>query len=134
MHSDRSPAPGGVDVVQVMDRMAVGAFHVRVLVICVVIAMLDGFDTQAIAFVAPIVAAAWKVPMSQFSAAFAVGLLGLTVGALALGPVADRIGRKRVLIACTVAFGLFALATAWVRDFQGLLWLRFLTEIGRAHV
>lgn len=131
MQFDPSSRPSAaVDVVALMDRMAVGAFHLRVLAICVVIAMLDGFDTQAIAFVAPVVSAAWKVPMSQFSAAFAVGLLGLTVGALVLGPVADRVGRKLVLIACTAAFGVFALATAWARDFESLLWLRFLTGVG----
>ncbi len=131
MQSDQSSPPrGGVDVVALMDSMSVGAFHLRVLAICVVIAMLDGFDTQAIAFIAPVVSAAWKVPMSQFSAAFGVGLLGLTVGALVLGPVADRVGRKLVLIACTAAFGLFALATAWAQDFQSLLWLRFLTGVG----
>lgn len=119
-----------VDLVDLLDRARVGPFHLRVLAICVAIAMLDGFDTQAIAFVAPVLAAEWQVPMSQFSAAFAIGLVGLTVGALVFGPAADRFGRKKVLLACTAAFGLFALLTAWSTSFSGLLWLRFLTGIG----
>ncbi|MFG1342429.1 MFS transporter [Xanthobacter autotrophicus] len=127
--SESAPA-GAVDLVALLDRAPIGAFHIRVLALCVVIAMLDGFDTQAIAFVAPLLSAQWNLPMSQFSSAFAVGLLGLTVGALVLGPLADRFGRKRILLACTTLFGLFALLTAWSTTFQGLLWLRFLTGVG----
>jgi len=125
-----TPTAGDVDLVDLLDRAPVGAFHLRILILCVIIAMLDGFDTQAIAFVAPLLAAQWQLPMAQFSAAFAIGLLGLTVGALLLGPLADRFGRKRILLVCTTFFGLLALLTAWSTSFQGLLWLRFLTGVG----
>ena len=126
----KNKAGPAINLVEIMDAAAVNGFHIRVLLLCVAIAMLDGFDTQAIAFVAPVVADLWHLPMSPFSAAFAIGLLGLTIGAVALGPIADRFGRKLVLIFCTVSFGIFALATAWADDFQTLLTLRLLTGIG----
>lgn len=128
--SPRSTPSGGINIVELMDRAPVTGFHLKVLALCVLVAMLDGFDTQAIAFVAPVLAAQWNIPMTQFSAAFGVGLLGLTIGALVFGPVADRIGRKKVLLICTVAFGGFALATAWATSLNSLLILRLLTGIG----
>lgn len=119
-----------VDVTSIMDRARVGEFHLRVLLLCVLVAMLDGFDTQAIAFVAPVMAVQWGMPMAQFSAVFSAGLLGLTIGALTFGPLADKFGRKRVLLACTFLFGVFALWTAFAADFSTLLMLRLLTGVG----
>jgi AAHS family 4-hydroxybenzoate transporter-like MFS transporter len=121
---------GKINLTDLLDRQDVRPFHMRVLILCVIIAMLDGFDTQAIAFVAPVLAAQWKLAAPEFGAAFAAGLLGLTIGALLFSPVADKMGRKGVLIGCTVWFGVFGLATAWSSDLISLLILRLLTGIG----
>ena len=58
------------------------------------------------------------------------GLVGLMIGALFLGPLADRIGRKKIVIASTLAFGLGTLVTAWVNDVNALLVMRLLTGLG----
>ncbi len=97
---------------------------------CALVALLDGFDTQAIAYVAPVLAEAWRVPASSFGMVFAAGLLGLTVGTLFVGPYADKVGRRPVIIASTLIFGGFALATAYASSVPQLLVLRFLTGIG----
>ncbi len=101
-----------------------------VLPLCVLVSMLDGFDTQVISYVAPAIAHLWKVPISAFGPVFGAGLLGLTLGSLFLGPIADRAGRKTVIIVSTIAFGLFSLATAWCDGMDMLLVLRFLTGLG----
>ncbi len=113
-----------------LDGVPVGKFQIRVAILCGIIAMLDGFDTQAIAFVAPVIGRAWGVTPDKFGLIFAAGLAGIMVGQIVLGPLADKYGRRPVIIGCTALFGLLSLATAAVNGWVMLLLLRFLTGIG----
>jgi MFS transporter, AAHS family, 4-hydroxybenzoate transporter len=98
--------------------------------LCAVLALLDGSDTQVIAFVAPVLATQWSIDLALLGPVFAAGLAGLMIGALAFGSAADWIGRKPALIVSTLIFGIFAGATAYATSTGGLLALRFLTGIG----
>lgn len=118
------------DVTAAIDRLPVSRFQVIAIVLCALVALLDGFDTQMIAFVAPVIAREWSVDVAAFGPIFGAGLLGLTVGTLVLGPVADRIGRRAVIIWSTITFGVFALATVLATDLTSLFVLRFLTGLG----
>lgn len=114
----------------VIDRAKFGPLQFGVTALCFIIAMLDGFDTQSIAFVAPKIAEDWGLSPSEFGPIFAVGLFGLTVGAFTLSPAADRFGRKAVILVSTLIFGLFALLTAFAGSMNELLIYRFITGIG----
>ncbi|KAF1021169.1 MAG: 3-hydroxybenzoate transporter MhbT [Paracidovorax wautersii] len=92
--------------------------------------MLDGFDTQSIAYVAPRIAEDWGLKAAEFGPIFAVGLFGLMAGAFVLSPAADRYGRKKIILLSTFIFGLFALLTASASSITELLVLRFLTGVG----
>jgi MFS transporter, AAHS family, 4-hydroxybenzoate transporter len=120
----------GVDVTHAIDSARFSPFQVFVTALCAAIAMLDGFDTQSIAYVAPVIAKAWGMNVAAFGPIFGVGLLGLTIGALVFGPAADVIGRKRVILLSTAIFGVFALLTATATSFTMLLLFRLLTGIG----
>lgn len=98
--------------------------------LCGLLAILDGFDTQAIAFVAPAIAKEWSLPASAFGPIFAAGLIGLCIGAIGVGPLADRFGRKPLLLTSTAIVAIFALASAFATSFWMLAALRFLTGIG----
>jgi AAHS family 4-hydroxybenzoate transporter-like MFS transporter len=120
-----------VDVAAVIDRVPLSRLQWTTIVLCGLVAILDGFDTQAIAFVAPLIAKDIQVEMSAFGAVFGAGLLGLTVGALAFGPAADRWGRKPIIIISTLGFGIFALFTPPLSySREALMLLRFLTGLG----
>jgi AAHS family 4-hydroxybenzoate transporter-like MFS transporter len=119
-----------VDVAAFIDAQPVGAFQVKLLLTCAAVLFLDGFDTQAIGYVAPALAKDLGLSRGMLGPVFSAGLFGLMIGALLFGPLADRVGRKKIIIFSTLAFGLGALATAFVRDVNILLAIRFLTGLG----
>jgi AAHS family 4-hydroxybenzoate transporter-like MFS transporter len=119
-----------VDVAAFIDAQPVGAFQIKLLLTCAAVLFLDGFDTQAIGYVAPALAKDLGLGRGMLGPVFSAGLFGLMIGALLFGPLADRVGRKKIIIFSTLAFGLGALATAFVRDVNTLLAIRFLTGLG----
>jgi AAHS family 4-hydroxybenzoate transporter-like MFS transporter len=128
-----SEAQGGaplVDVAEFIDAQPVGGFQVKLLLTCAAVLFLDGFDTQAIGYVAPALAREWGLTKAALGPVFSAGLFGLMIGALLLGPLADRIGRKKIIMLSTLAFGLCTLVTAFVHDVNTLLAIRFLTGLG----
>src|SRR5256885_589344 len=126
--SQASAAP--IDVAGYIDQQPVGGFQIKLLLTCATVLLLDGFDTTAIGFVAPSLAKEWGLSKGALGPVFSAGLFGLMIGALTLGPLADRIGRKKIIILSTLAFGLGTLATAFIQDVNTLLAIRFLTGLG----
>jgi AAHS family 4-hydroxybenzoate transporter-like MFS transporter len=119
-----------VDVAAFIDAQPVGAFQVKLLLTCAAVLFLDGFDTTAIGYVAPALAKEWNLARGALGPVFSAGLFGLMVGALLLGPLADRIGRKRIILLSTLAFGVGTLITAFVNDMNTLFAIRLLTGLG----
>lgn len=119
-----------VDVAKVIDRPRLGSLQVIAITLCSAAAVMDGFDILAIAFVASPIAQSLQVDVSSFGAVFGIGSFGLLVGSLLLGSIADRVGRKPMIIFAMLIIGIFTLLTPYVRSFPELLAVRFFASLG----
>ncbi len=100
------------------------------LSLCFAVALLEGLDLQSVGVAAPRMAREFGLSVTQMGLAFSAGTFGLLPGAMFGGRLADRIGRKRVLILSACLFGLLSIATALVSSFDMLVLVRVLTGIG----
>jgi AAHS family 4-hydroxybenzoate transporter-like MFS transporter len=119
-----------VDVASVIDHSAINGFRVVLFSLCFLIMMIDGFDTQAVAYVGPSLAAAWKVSPGAMGLFFSAALLGSMIGALLFGYVTDKFGRQRAIAICIALFGILNVASAYSTSIEAFTILRFLCGIG----
>jgi AAHS family 4-hydroxybenzoate transporter-like MFS transporter len=119
-----------VHVPDVINDKTVGAYQYLVVSLCGLVMLLDGFDTQAISYMAPLMAAEWGLSREILGTIFSSALAGLMVGYLVLSPLSDRFGHRRMLLVSTVMFAVLTLATAFARNVTEVIALRFLTGTG----
>ena len=119
-----------VEIGTIIDGRPFGSYQWRIVALCFVIAMLDGLDAQAAAFVAPVVRNLMDISPQGIGNLYSAGLVGLMLGALTFGAIADRVGRKPVIILSCVMMGGFSLLAATATSLDQLLLFRFLTGLG----
>lgn len=119
-----------IDLRAVLDRPTLGGFRRRVFTYCLLISVVDGFDVQALAFVAPVLTREWGLGRLEMAQLLTAGLVGLLLGNVLLGRLSDRIGRRPVLLYSVVGFGVASLATAFATSPMELLLARLATGVG----
>ena len=106
-------------------------YNVTVTVgLCFLIAVLEGFDIQAMGVAAPRIAREFGFEPSQMGWIFSISNIGLVIGAMFGGWLADKAGRKPVFMAAVALFGAFTLTTAAVKSYDMLLLVRFCAGLG----
>lgn len=115
---------------QLIDDHPLSALQLFTILTCGLIGLLDGFDTQLIAFVAPAIIREWALQPSNFTPIFVAGGIGSLAGSLPFGSVADKYGRRRCLMIVTTIAALGTMATPFVANREQLLACRVVTSFG----
>lgn len=119
-----------LDVQSFINDQPLSRYQWRVVLLCFLIVFLDGLDTAAMGFIAPALSQEWGIDRASLGPVMSAALIGMVFGALGSGPLADRFGRKGVLVGAVLVFGGFSLASAYATNVDQLLILRFLTGLG----
>lgn len=119
-----------INVSEIVDNSRIGSLQVSTFAMCLLCLIMDGFDVQALGYVAPAIVRDWNIPNAALGPVFGAGNFGVLIGSLGFSMLADKIGRRPVLIAATLFFSAMTLLTARASSVGELLALRFISGIG----
>ncbi len=117
-------------LLQRLEALPVGSFHYKLLFITGLGWLFDSMDTGLIAFVLPVIGKQWGLAASQMGAIGSIGLVGMAIGAIIAGGIADRFGRKTVFSATVILYSIATGLCAISWNFESLLIFRFLVGFG----
>jgi len=130
LRSPDSGNPAAADIAGLINTHPLSSFQKEIMVLIGAVVLMDGFDIQAMGFVAPALTQDWHIDPKGLGPIFGAGLLGMLGGSMLLSILSDRVGRRPVLVGSTTLFSLCMLATAAAASVQQLVFLRFLTGLG----
>ena len=119
-----------VDVQTFINAHPFSRFQKLIFLMCFIIVLLDGFDTAAIGFIAPALLTEWHIAKPALAPVLSAALLGIAFGALASGPLSDRIGRRALIVGSVFLFGIACLGSGISTSIGQLTVLRFITGVG----
>lgn len=124
------PSANEVNVTRLIDDGPLTWFQISTIVCCALVNVFDGMDTQSIGVAAPFIAEGLGIKIANFGPIFSSTLVGATIGAASFGPLADRLGRKTLLLVAVVLIGVFTLLTALANSVPMLMTFRVFAGLG----
>ena len=119
-----------IDVAGAVDDSRLGPFQITVFILCGLALLLDGFDVQALGYVAPEVIKEWKIDRSAMGPVLSATPFGVLFGSLFFSMLADKIGRRPVLIFVTLYYAILTLITPFATSTGQLLLIRVIAGVG----
>ena len=119
-----------VNVNDIIDRAKFSGFHFQVVAWCLLITLFDGYDLAINGVVLPLLMQDWGLSAVQAGMLASTALAGLTFGAMIFGSLADKIGRKKVIMICIVLFSGLTCAGGFASNPTEFAVLRFLAGLG----
>lgn len=128
--ASRTADAASVNINELIDRGDWRGYQKLILGLMALAYLVDGVANQSLGLAIPSLMQEWGLPREAFASIAALGLVGLTIGAVAGGMFGDRFGRRTVMVVSTAFFGAMTLAQAWATNPQELMVLRFLDGLG----
>lgn len=125
-----SPSGRTIDIKAFIDERAISAYQWFLVAMCFLVVVADGMDVAIMGFVTPSILEEWGISRAAFGLVISAAPFGLVIGALVAGPSSDRFGRKLVLTASVLLFGLFTVLTAYASSPTEMAILRLLAGTG----
>ncbi len=122
--------PPTIDIARIIDEQKIGRIHITLIVLSFLTLMVDGYDIIAVGFAGPSLVKEWGATNAQLGILFTSGLFAGLFGSLICGYLADRFGRKRVIVYGLLFFGVFTLASVLADSISTLTLLRFIAGLG----
>ncbi|NBA93475.1 aromatic acid/H+ symport family MFS transporter [Pseudomonas sp. R5(2019)] len=119
-----------IDINALIDQARFNPFHWRVLFWCALIIIFDGYDLVIYGVVLPVLMQEWGLTPLQAGALGSYALFGMMFGALILGSLSDRIGRKKVIAICVILFSGFTVLNGFARNPTEFGICRFIAGLG----
>ena len=123
-------APDEVNVTRLIDNGPLTGFQIGTVICCALVNLFDGIDTQSIGVAAPFIADGLGIKLANFGPIFSSALVGATIGAATFGRLADRFGRKTLLVVAASIIGVFTILTALATSVSMLVAFRILAGLG----
>lgn len=120
------------EIGQLIDSRPLSGFQIRVILLCSLTVLLDGYDIQTMALAVPTLAQEWNTPAAGFGVALAASLLGIGIGSALIAPLGDRYGRRPLMIGGLLLVGIASIVTGLANAVPALVAGRFFTGIGLA--
>ena len=121
---------GHFDVSKAIDEGGFSATQKLAYLFAALAIVVDGFDGQMIGYAIPMIMKEWGVTRAAFSVAVAGGLMGMAIGSLSAGVLADKLGRKPVLVASILIFGVSTCLIGQAPDIATSSVIRFFAGLG----
>jgi len=122
--------PDEVNVTRLIDEGPLTGFQIGTIICCALVNLFDGIDTQSIGVAAPFIADGLGIKLANFGPIFSSALVGATIGAATFGQLADRFGRKTLLLVAALFIGVFTIFTALATSVSMLVAFRVLAGLG----
>lgn len=119
-----------IDVAALIENQPANRLRNSIVIWGSAVMLLEGYDMQVLAYAAPSIIREWGVNKAYFGLVFSSGLFGYMLGALLLSSLADRFGRKTIIIGGALVFGAFNLAVVYATSLVGLLIFRLIGGLG----
>lgn len=119
-----------VNVNKVIDESKFNRYHLLILILCALAIIFDGYDLVVYGTVVPVLIKDWNISTVQAGALGSYALFGMMLGALFFGPLADKIGRKKVILICLALFGFFTMMVGFAQGPTQFGLYRFIAGLG----